>query len=75
MKDNTWTTTEILRELAVPFWRLEHLVRSGKLKPLNKGRGRERRYSQTEYEMARKLLTEPELREGPTQATIESDRA
>ena len=74
MKDNTWTTTEILRELEVPFWRLEHLVRSGKLQPLNKGRGRERQYSQIEFEKARKLLNEPELKGVPTHATIESDR-
>jgi len=75
MKDQIYTTTEVLETLQVPYWRLEHLIRAGKVKPLNRGRGQERRYSQTEFEKARKLLTEPELREVPTHATIESDRA
>ncbi len=54
----TYTTTDILTETGVPFWRLEHLIRAHRIKPLNKGRGRERRFSQEEYEKAKRLLVE-----------------
>ena len=58
MNEKSYTTTEILRELDVPFWRLEHLVRGGRVTPLNRGRGRERRFSVEEFEKARLFLTD-----------------
>ena len=64
----TFTTREILDETNVPFWKLEHLVRARKVKPLSRGRGRERRFTREEYEKARQLLTEAEV----DKATYES---
>ena len=58
MNEKTYTTTEILKTLQVPFWRLEHLVRAGRVAPLNRGKGRERRFTAEEFEKARLLLTE-----------------
>lgn len=60
MSEKTYTTTEILKALQVPFWRLEHLVRAGRVTPLNRGKGRERRFTVEEFEKARQLLTEVE---------------
>ena len=56
MKDQTYTTTEILETLQVPYWRLEHLIRARKIQPLNRGRGTERRFSREEFEKAERLL-------------------
>lgn len=58
MKERTYSTTEILKDLEVPFWRFEHIIRAGKITPLNRGRGVERRFSKAEYGKARRLLKE-----------------
>jgi len=57
MDPNTYSTTEILRLLDVRWWRLEHLIRSGRVKPISRGRGVERRFSREEFEKAEHLLT------------------
>ncbi len=58
MKKRTKKTTEILSALGIPFWRLEHLIRAGKITPLNRGRGVERRFSQEEFLKAKRILKE-----------------
>ena len=59
MEKQVYTTTEILKALEVPFYRLEHLIRVGKVVPLNRGRGVERRFSLAEFKKATELLAEP----------------
>ena len=59
MRKQTYTTTEILTALEVPYYRLEYLIRVGKVTPLNRGKGIERRFSLAEYENAKRLLAEP----------------
>lgn len=60
LKKSNYSTTEILEILGVPFYRLEHLVRVGKVKPLISGRrGVERRFTVEEFEKAKRLLAEP----------------
>ena len=56
--DNTYSTSEILAAVKEPYWRLEYLVRSGRIRPLSRGRGKERRFTQEEYEKAKRLLTD-----------------
>lgn len=59
MDDKTLTTTEVLNELDVPFWRLEYLIKSHQIKPLGPGgRGVERRFSVAEFEKIKRLLAE-----------------
>lgn len=58
MKKRTYTTTETLEALEVPFWRLEHLIRAGKITPLNRGRGVEIRFSQEEFLKEKRILKE-----------------
>lgn len=59
MEKQTYGTMEILEALEVPFWRLEHLIRAGKITPLNRGRGIERRFSRAEFAKIKELLAEP----------------
>ena len=54
----TLSTNQVLEKLGVPFWRLEHLVRSGRVRPLKRGRGHDRKYSLEEYHKARRILVE-----------------
>lgn len=53
-----FSTTDILRASGARYWHLEHLIRAGKIKPLSRGRGRERRFTRKEFEKAKQLLTE-----------------
>lgn len=56
MTSKTYKTTEICKLAGVPWWRLDHLVRSGQVVPLNRVRGQERRFSGTEALKAIELL-------------------
>ena len=58
MNEKTYTTTEILKTLQVPFWRLEHLVRAGRVVPLNRGRGTERLFAEREYQKVKKIFAD-----------------
>lgn len=54
----TYGTTEILRTLSVPFWRLEYLIRAGRIMPINRGRGRERRFTEAEFQKIKQFLVD-----------------
>ena len=54
MAPRTYTTSEVLQELQVPYYRLEYLIRTNQVKPIPEGRssGRERRFSEEELKKA-----------------------
>jgi len=56
--ERTYSTTEILSVAGVGlyFWRLDYLVRSGKITALNRVRGQERRFSEQETLRAINIL-------------------
>ena len=56
MDSHTYTTTELLKTLQVPYWRLEHLIRADKVEPITRGRGIERRFTKEEFDKAERLL-------------------
>ena len=59
MARTTFSSSQLLLKSGAPFWRLDYLVRSGKVKAIRRGRGRERRFSNREFKKAKKLLAEP----------------
>ncbi len=60
----SYTSSEILRQLRIPFYTLEYWVRTDKVRPIARGRasGREREFTETEYKKARKLAQETRAR-------------
>ena len=59
----TYTTKQMLNELGVPFYTLEYLVRTGRVKPLEDGRrpGRTRHFTADELAKARELTKHLQL--------------
>lgn len=57
MNSRVYTTTEILEVLHTPYYIFEYWVRSGKIHPVSeeRGRGKERRFTELEFEKARNL--------------------
>ncbi len=52
-----YRSSEILRELKIPFYTLEYWIRTGKVQPITDGRrpGRERRFTGEEFRKAKEL--------------------
>ena len=57
-QDQTYSSTEVLKETGAAYWKLDFLVRSHKVSALRQGRGRERRFNKSEFDKAKRLLTE-----------------
>lgn len=58
MSERTFSTTEILvvAKATGYYWRLDYLVRSGKVKAINRIRGQERRFTEAEALRAINIL-------------------
>ena len=57
-QDNkTYSTTEILKIADAKWWNLGYLVSSGRVTPLNRVRGQERRFSKEEAKKAIDMLS------------------
>lgn len=54
MEPKTYTTSELLKELKIPYYSLEYLIRTNQVTPISEGRssGRERRFTDAEVQKA-----------------------